>query len=389
MFLDPAVQDRVLRVRRIATDIAAAHADDVDRQARFPTEAFAALKQERMLGLLVPQAYGGLAVGMLELSAMCEALGQACASTGLAFAMHHIQVASIARHCGSSQFFADYLRLVVQEQRLIASVTSEVGIGGDMRSSSAGVERHGAEFRVEKAASTLSYGAQADDLLLTAKSKPDAPANDQVLVLLKKGDFSLEKTGTWDTMGLRGTCSPSFKVRAQGSQDQILGHPFGDIATQTMVPVSHVLWANVWLGIASSAVSRARAFVRQQARAKPGQTPSQALRLAEVSMKLQTLRATVHDVATECETLMRGPALESLSSHSFGLKMNNLKLAGSSLVVDIVQQSLIICGIGGYKNDSPYSLGRQLRDALSAVLQVSNDRLLSTNASLLLVLKDS
>ena len=51
-------------------------------------------------------------------------------------------------------------------------------------------------------------------------------------------------------------------------------------------------------------------------------------------------------------------------------------------------QCLGICGIAGYKNDSPYSLGRHLRDAHSAALMIGNDRILATNASLLLVHKD-
>jgi acyl-CoA dehydrogenase len=49
---------------------------------------------------------------------------------------------------------------------------------------------------------------------------------------------------------------------------------------------------------------------------------------------------------------------------------------------------LSITGIQGYKNDSKFSVGRHLRDSLSAALMVGNDRILATNASMLLVLKD-
>jgi acyl-CoA dehydrogenase len=57
-------------------------------------------------------------------------------------------------------------------------------------------------------------------------------------------------------------------------------------------------------------------------------------------------------------------------------------------VTEIVQRCLLICGIMGYKNDSKYSIGQHLRDALSASLMVSNDRICATNASMLLVLKE-
>src|SRR3954452_15063697 len=98
--------------------------------------------------------------------------------------------------------------------------------------------------------------------------------------------------------------------------------PFAEIASNTMVPFSHILWAACWLGIATGAVSRARAFVRQQARAKPGTVPPTALRLAEVASLLQLMRTNVHDVAFECEELMKSnQGTETLSSIAFALKM--------------------------------------------------------------------
>lgn len=284
----------------------------------------------------------------------------------------------------------EYLKKLSVNQNLIASVTSEVGIGGDMRSSKCAVQAAGNRFELEKDASTISYGAHADDLLVTARRNSDAPASDQVLVLLQKGDFTLECRGAWDTLGMRGTCSPPFLMRSSGVTEQVMDTAFSDIASQTMVPFSHILWANCWLGIATAAVVKTRAFVRSQARAKPGVTPPSAMRLAEVTSMLQSFRANVSDVAHECEALMSGPdaGTDVLSTIAFALKMNNLKLAGSQAVADIAQRCLMICGIMGYKNDSKYSMGQHLRDGLSAALMVSNDRISATNGSMLLVLKD-
>jgi acyl-CoA dehydrogenase len=376
-------------VRRIAKEIARANASDVDQKARFPIETIAALREQKLMSALVPASLGGADLTFSEVAAMCELLATGCASAGMVFAMHQIQVACIARHGLSSPGLSQYLRELVDKQYVIASVTSEVGVGGEMRTSIAGVTREGGRYSVNKDATTISYCEHADDLLLTARRAPEAPPSDQVLVLLKKGDYKVERTGNWDTMGMRGTCSPSFKVFAQGPEEHVLPTPFADIASHTMVPVSHVLWASVWLGIASSAVSNARAFVRQQARSKPGTVPPTAVRLAELSSLLQTMRTNVHDVVREAEELMTGGAgTDALSSISFALKMNNLKVAASQLVVQIVHQALLICGIMGYKNDSPYALGRHLRDAHSAALMVGNDRILATNAQLLLVLKE-
>ena len=380
----------VAAAKRIGIEVAAPAAVSVDRDSRFPREAIDALKEARLLSAFVPTELGGLGCGMIELSQMCEALGAHCSSAGMVFAMHQIQVACIVRHAQTSAYFRKYLQELSEKQLLIASVTSEAGVGGEMRTSVCGVERQGDRFKLDKDATTISYGEHADDLLVTARRSPEAPANDQSLVLVRKADYTLERTGGWDTLGMRGTCSPPFKLRSTGSVEQILEASFADIASHTMVPFSHVLWANSWLGIATAAVSRARAFVRTQARAKPGTTPPSALRLAEVSGMLQTMRANVHDVARECEELMSQPdaGTEVLSSIAFALKMNNVKVSTSQVMSDIVQRCLLICGIMGYKNDSKFSIGLYLRDALSAALMVGNDRIYATNASMLLVLKD-
>ena len=64
---------------------------------------------------------------------MCTALAQGCGSSGMVLAMHHIQVACVARHALGSPFFRDYMRHVAEKQLLLASVTSEVGVWGDTR----------------------------------------------------------------------------------------------------------------------------------------------------------------------------------------------------------------------------------------------------------------
>ena len=122
---------------------AAPHADDVDRDARFPTETIQALREERALSAFVPTELGGGGVSFEALAGACFELGQRCGASAMVFAMHQIQVATIVRHLDDAPWFESYLRDVVAEQRLIASVTSEVGTGGDMGSSIASVEPAG------------------------------------------------------------------------------------------------------------------------------------------------------------------------------------------------------------------------------------------------------
>lgn len=374
------------KAQRIGLEIAAPAADAVDRDARFPSESFEALRAERMLGIFIPTEFGGGGCSLADVSAICTALGQHCSATAMIFAMHQIQVACIVRHARESQFFANYLAELADNQSLIASATSEIGVGGDTRSSVCAVERENGSFSIKKQAPVISYGEYADAILATARRTPDSPPSDQVLVLLKRDEFTLARTSGWDTLGFRGTCSPGFMLTARATEDHILPASFADISSQTMLPVSHIVWTSLWLGIATAAVGRARAYIRAEARKSPGKTPAASVRLAEVVSKLQGMRALVNDSVRDYEATS-GEA-DASSGMSFAIRMNNLKLTCSTAVVDIVSQSMLICGMSGYRIDSKFSLGRLLRDAYGAALMINNDRIYGANAAMLLVSKD-
>jgi acyl-CoA dehydrogenase len=371
--------------RAIAREVSAPFAESVDREGRFPAETIAAAREAGLLSALVPPELGGVGASMRDLAESCTIIGQACGSSAMVLAMHHIQVACIARHARGSAFFERYLRRIADEQLLLASVTSEVGVGGDTRSSICAVGREQGRFTLVKDATTISYGAHADDLLITARRAPDANASDQVLVLAQRGDFTLDGGGAWDTLGMRGTCSPPFKVHAAGPEEQIIPGSYADSSAESMVPYSHILWAALWLGIATDAVNRASAFVRAAARKNPGHVPPTATRLAEVSVMLQSLRSNVQSAATDFDAL--GDDRAPLQTMSWALRFNNLKIAASEATPAIVHQALQIIGIMGYKNNSPFSVGRQYRDALSGALMVGNERILAKSASMLLVAK--
>jgi acyl-CoA dehydrogenase len=373
-------------VRRVGADVAAPAAAAVDRDARFPREAIDGLRDLQLMSALVPKEYGGLGLPVSDVAAMCETLGQYCANTAMVFAMHQIQVACIAHHGLGTEYFREYARELSKKQLVLASATTEVNIGGDVRSSICAVARNGDRFTLSKQAPVISYGAEADDILVTARTSPDAATSDQVIVLARKSGTTLTKTSGWDTLGFRGTCSLGFLLEAEGHVDQIVPVPYADVSARTMHPISHIVWSSLWLGLASDAVAKARAYVRAEARKKPGTTPPGALRVAELVSTLQTMRANVHDVTHEYQRLLSDT--EALSSMGFTIKANNLKIACSKLVVDIVSQAMLICGISGYKHDTKYALGRHLRDAYGAALMINNDRIYNANASLLLVSKD-
>jgi len=383
--------DRMLEeVRRIATDVAAPNATAVDAQARFPHETLAALREAGVLSAAVPPQFGGAGCNMLQLARLCATLAQACGSSGMVLAMHYIQLACLARHGPESDFFRQYLRDLVAHQYLLASMTSEVGTFGETRTSVCAVEIDGGRFVLNKDATTGSYCAHADAILVTARRNPQAAGSDQVLVLVRREDCTLAQVGSWDTLGMRGTCSPGFRLESAGPAEQVVPGAFADSSAQTMVPYSHILWSSLWWGIAADAVGRAASCVRGQARKTPGSLPPAATRLAEVSLQLQNMKQLWWSAAQAFDAAgVDAAARGQLLSMGWALRLNNLKIACSEAAPQIVQRALQVVGIPGYKNDTPFSLGRHLRDVLSASLMISNERIAAKSAAMLMVYKDA
>lgn len=380
--------DLLKRIYVVCKEVIGPNADDVDKQARFPKESIEALKELKLLSAYLPTELGGMGLGIHQISQICEILGHYCGSTAMIYSMHQIQVACISHHYKGSKYFKDYLVKLSEEQRLIASATTEIGIGGDLRSSICAVEANGERFTLEKKAPVISYGLQADDLIITARKNPDAPKSDQVHVLMHKGDYHLEPISGWDTLGLRGTCSAGFVVKGEGSIEQVIPTPFADILSQSMHPFAHITWASLWSGIASDAVNKARKFIKRQAMNNIEAPPISAIRLGEVDAILQTMRHNISKQEDEYAQMLIDDDANAFTNFGFSIRTNNLKMTSANLIVDIVGKSMMICGISSYRNDSPLSLGRHLRDAYGAALMVNNDRIMLHNSTLLLMHKE-
>jgi acyl-CoA dehydrogenase len=362
--------------------VASQHCETVDREGRFPHETLQALKDARLLSAMIPSEYGGEDASLDEIADICACLGHECASSAMMFAMHHIKLTSLISHGHTSAWHQAFMRRISEEQLLLASATTEGGIGGDLRNSICAVEIDGDMFRLEKDATVISYGSYADAILATARRTPDAPSSDQVLVAVLKDQYRLERTTTWDTLGMRGTCSEGFKLTAMAPAVQILPKPFADIAAQSMLATSHLLWSSLWYGIANSAMQRAQNFVRAEAKRRPAIVPPGALRVAEAASMLQLMKSnTVDGLRRFNQAKTNG---DELTSMGFAIAMNNVKVGASRLAVEIINHAMLVCGIMGYKNDTPFSLGRHLRDAMSGQLMISNDRIFGNTSNLLL-----
>jgi acyl-CoA dehydrogenase len=356
-----------------------AEAETVDRDARFPKAAIDAARRGKLPGTQIPHEFGGPGASIHDVTEVCYTLGRACASTAMIFAMHQTKVACVVRHGRGNSWLETLMRRVATDQLLLASSTTEGQNGGNIRSSSAAVDQNGGAISLSRDATVISYGAEADGLVTIARRAGDTAASDQVLLALVKDDYSLKRTLGWETLGMRGTCSSGFELKVDCPGDRIFPESHDRIHVQTTTPFAHLCWSSAWAGIAVAAVERAQRFIPMAARGASGQMPPAAAHFIAARRSLAKLRAMITtniDAFAACEHDER-----SLASLDFNASITLLKIEASELALETVMHAMRSCGLSGYRNDGDFSIGRHLRDVLSAPIMMNNDRILANIAT--------
>jgi acyl-CoA dehydrogenase len=366
------------RAARTAT-VAAADADGVDRDARFPHKAFEVAREQKLLGVMIPVEFGGFGASIHDVTDICYTLGRACASTAMVYAMHTTKVACVVRHGHGIPWMETMMRRVARDQWLLASSTTEGQNGGNIRASAAAVDVAGDTVSLLRDATVISYGAEADGLVTIARRATDASASDQVLLALARDDYSLKRTLGWETLGMRGTCSTGFELKVDCPTDRVFPESYDKIHAQTMTPFAHLCWSSAWAGIAAAAVTRAQAFVRKAARTSGGQMPPAAAHFTAAKMSLAKLRALI---SANIDAFARAEHDErALGSLDFQSSITLLKVQASELAVETVMHAMRTAGLSGYRNDGEFTMGRHLRDVLSSPIMINNDRILANAAT--------
>jgi len=129
------------------------------------------------------------------------------------------------------------------------------------------------------------------------------------------------------------------------------------------------------LGDVLAAVERAQLFIRKAARGAGGQLPPGAAHFTAAKMTLAKLRAVI--TANLDAYAAHEHDERALSSLDFQSSINLLKVEASELAVDTVMSAMRACGLSGYRNDGDFSIGRLLRDVLSAPIMINNERILA------------
>ena len=211
--LDAAGLALAERAARIAREVAAPHAAEVDAKPRFPTEALDALGKAGFWGLCVPQALGGLGASPAVFCAVVEELAQACASTAMVYVMH----VTAAQMLAASTTLADreaLLREIAAGRHLTTLAFSEKGSRSQFWAPVSRLEARGAAFVTDAAKSWVTSARQAHSYVSSAQKPGATSPMESTLYLVRRGTKGIDVVGGFDGLGLRG--NDSAPVTLQG-----------------------------------------------------------------------------------------------------------------------------------------------------------------------------
>ena len=371
-----------VRVEEVAA-IAAAEARTLDERAEFPRSSLQAMRERGLLGLLVPERFGGPGADLRTVAAVASAIAGRCLSTGMVFAMHTQQVAALV--AGATPSLAErLLPRIARGEVYLASVTSERGKGGHLMSAGQPLVRAGDGYRVVRDAPIVTGVRCADGFLITLRTDPDAPETSVTLVWVDRASAEVDISGTWDPMGMRGTESLAARIVGDVPADHLVGGAggFRTLALHPLVTVGHVGWAACWLGAARGAFAGVVAMLRSPARRREfGVGESHfGTRLARIRLLLDTASALLSTVLDEVALIGTHPAGTEPDDPALQMHVNGLKVVAAENSFAAVNLMIELLGLRhGYQRAADPPLERIFRDLRSASLNYADDRLLQAN----------
>ena len=321
------------------------------------------LADHDLLALTVPTEFGGRGWAIRDAIDLTFAMARRNGSAGLTYAMHTAQLHSWAAHIKDNAYLADELRHLVASRRLVASVVSELQTGGDIHKATAtlGTVLH-------KTTSNTSYVPQAGAFLVTAMDL-SGPKPVQRLVMARADATAAKELRRNALMGMNHIHNAAWEFSFTYPPQAVFAEAFSAIASTSMTPATHLLWAALWSGLSARALDTAHKFAKSEL---PPDVAAQVLiKLSELRNRHYTLNALIRDNLAPAASPFAGSA-----------NINRLKIIGSETAVAITQGCMTLIGLRAYAEGGAYSLSDVVRDALSGPLMVANARLQANTASI-------
>ena len=359
--------DSVLaEVRDLARTLIAPGAAEIDRESRFPDEQLSALGRVGALGLLVPGDQGGVGAGLVALAGACEAVGGACASTGMVFLMHSVTAATIAGGGGPSA--PGLLEGMATGEVLGTLAFSERGTGAHFYSPELRAERRDGSVRVSGRKSFVTSGGHADAMLVLLQGEGDGLD----CYVVRRDAPGVRFDGRWEGLGMRGNSSIAVEfedVALDG--DALIGEVGGGVGLVfgVVAPTFLVGLAAVNIGIAQAALSSALKH------AKSRRYPDGSA-LVEVATVQHALADMDIDVRAARTLLQAAAGLGDSGDEGALVPLMEAKVLCTDAAARVTQGALEVCGGQGYTPALP--IERHLRDARAGAVMAPTNGVLRT-----------
>jgi alkylation response protein AidB-like acyl-CoA dehydrogenase len=172
--MDFDLPDELREIRDLAADYArdvcAPGAAERDRKEEFPVEPMRKAAELGLMGLLVPEEYGGSGLGNLALSLALIEINRADASVGVTLSVHNSLCCSCINAWASAEVKRKYLPPLATGELLGAYALSETGSGSDAGSLTCKAERDGDHFVLKGSKAWITSGDRADVVIVFART---------------------------------------------------------------------------------------------------------------------------------------------------------------------------------------------------------------------------
>ena len=351
-------------IDRIAREVIAPSAVEVDKQGAFPRAAVAALGQEGLLGLTVDPAMGGLGHGPRVAALVVERIARECGSTAMVVCMHYAATAVLEKHAPDS-----VRRDVAAGRHLSTLAFSEAGSRSMFWAPVSTAQKSERGIRLNARKSWVTSAQSADSFVWS--SRPVAAEGVSTIWLVRRDADGLRTGGTFDGLGLRGNDSlPLTAEDVVVPESSRLGEDGKglDVMLGIVLPVFNLLSASTSVGFMEASAQRTAVHAAGTRFEHTGSA------LAE----LPTIRAYVARmrIATDmarCLLLDAAAAIEGGREDTM-LRVLECKAAAAEAATEVTELAMRVCGGAAFRKD--VGVERAFRDARAAsVMAPTTDQL--------------
>ncbi|OWU77915.1 isovaleryl-CoA dehydrogenase [Marinibacterium profundimaris] len=280
-------------------------AQEIDRSNAFPSELWREMGDLGLLGITVPEEYGGAGMGYLAHVIAVEELARASASVALSYGAHSNLCVNQIRLNGTAEQKERYLPKLVSGAHVGALAMSEAGAGSDVVSMKLRAERRNDHYRLNGAKYWITNGPDADTLVVYASTDPAARAKGLTAFLVEKDMKGFSTSPHFDKLGMRGSNTAELIFDdVEVPFENVLGEEGrGAAVLMSGLDYERVVLAGIGTGIMAACMDEVMPYVstREQFGQKIGNFQLMQGKIADMYTAMNSARAYLYEVAKACD----------------------------------------------------------------------------------------